>query len=49
MPSNTIATGCVDFVLPLDRVAAALVALTMAPGGADLLTVPTPSWAQLGA
>jgi two-component system chemotaxis response regulator CheB len=49
MPSNAIATGCVDFVLPLERIAAALVALTMAPGGAELLAVPTPSWAQLGA
>lgn len=49
MPSNTIATGCVDFVLPLERIAPALVALAMAPGGADLLTVPTPAWVQLPA
>lgn len=47
MPSNTMATGCVDHVLPLHRIAAGLVALTMAPGGADLLTVPIPPWAQL--
>jgi hypothetical protein len=33
MPSAIIATGCVDFVLPLDRIAPALVALTIAPGG----------------
>ena len=47
MPSSAIATGCVDFVLPLQRIGTALVALTMAPGGAELLTVPTPSWARL--
>lgn len=47
MPSNAIATGCVDFVLPARRIAAALVALTMAPGGAELLAVPTPAWASL--
>jgi len=45
MPSATLATGCVDFVLPLERVAVALISLVMAPGGADLLAVPTPSWA----
>ena len=49
MPSAAVATGCVDFVLPLDRMAAALVTLTMAPGGADLLTVPTSPWARLPA
>ncbi len=47
MPSSAIATGCVDFVLPLRRIGGALVALAMAPGGADLLAVPTPSWATL--
>lgn len=49
MPSSAIATGCVDFVLPLARIGPALIALTMAPGGADLLAVPTPSWARLHA
>jgi two-component system chemotaxis response regulator CheB len=49
MPSHAIATGCVDFVLPLERIAPALVALTMAPGGAELLFVPTAPWAQLAA
>jgi two-component system chemotaxis response regulator CheB len=49
MPASAIATGCVDFVLPLHRIAAALVALTMAPGGADLLAVPTAPWARLQA
>jgi two-component system, chemotaxis family, protein-glutamate methylesterase/glutaminase len=49
MPSSAIATGCVDFVLPMHRIAPALVALTMAPGAAELLTVPTPPWASLHA
>ncbi|WP_231976838.1 chemotaxis protein CheB [Mycobacterium sp. E740] len=47
MPSNAIATGCADFVLPLHRLAAAMVALTVAPGAADLLAVPLPPWARL--
>jgi two-component system chemotaxis response regulator CheB len=47
MPANAIATGCADFVLPLDRLATALLALTTAPGAADLLTVPLPPWASL--
>jgi two-component system chemotaxis response regulator CheB len=49
MPASAIATGCVDFVLPPQRLAFALVALAMAPGGADLFTVPLPHWAKLGA
>lgn len=49
MPRATIATGCVDFVLPVQRMAPAIVALTLAPGGADMLAVPTPAWAQLDA
>lgn len=47
MPMNALATGCVDFRLGVDRIAAALVALTIAPGGAALLAVSTPSWARL--
>lgn len=47
MPSSAVATGCVDFVLPLERIGAALVAICMAPGGAELLKVPSPSWARL--
>jgi two-component system chemotaxis response regulator CheB len=31
LPSNAIATGCADFVLPLDRLATALVALARRP------------------
>lgn len=47
MPAHAIATGCADFVLPLDRLAAAVQALTTAPGGAELLAVPLPPWACL--
>jgi two-component system chemotaxis response regulator CheB len=49
MPSSALATGCVDFALPKSRIASALVALALAPGGAELFAVPTPSWASLGA
>ena len=48
MPSNAVATGCADFVLPLDRIPTALLALTTAPGAADLLAVTLPPWARLG-
>ncbi|MGY1701680.1 chemotaxis protein CheB [Geodermatophilus sp. SYSU D00766] len=48
MPSAALATGCVEHALPLALVAPALVAYTMAPGGADLLAVPVPPWARLG-
>ena len=47
MPATAIATGCADFVLPPDRLASALLALTTAPGAAELLTVPLPPWARL--
>lgn len=40
MPRAAIATGCVDFVLPLERIADALIALVMAPGAAEFLRVP---------
>ena len=46
MPSAALATGCIEFVLPLSRLSSALVTLAMAPGGADLLVVPAPSWAR---
>jgi two-component system chemotaxis response regulator CheB len=49
MPANAIATGCVDFILAPERIPAALISLTMAPGGAQLLTVPLPPWAKTGA
>lgn len=47
MPANAIATGCADFVLPTDRLSSALLALTTAPGAAELLAVPLPPWARL--
>ncbi len=47
MPANAIATGCADFVLPPDRLASAVLALTTAPGAAELLAVPLPPWARL--
>ncbi|MCY1144170.1 chemotaxis protein CheB [Actinoplanes sp. Pm04-4] len=46
MPAAALATGCVDLVLPLHTISHALVALTMAPGAADLFRVPPASWAQ---
>ena len=46
MPAAVLATGSVDLVVPLRRVAQALVALTMAPGGADLLRTPRAHWAS---
>jgi two-component system chemotaxis response regulator CheB len=49
MPLSALATGCVDFLLPPNRLACGLVALAMAPGGAELLTVPLPHWAKIGA
>jgi two-component system chemotaxis response regulator CheB len=49
MPASAIATGCVDLVLPLGRIATALTALTMAPGAADLFAVPIAPWAKLHA
>ncbi len=47
MPTAAIATGCVDFVLAPEEIGAALVALVMAPGAAQLFRVPVPSWALL--
>jgi two-component system chemotaxis response regulator CheB len=42
MPSSAIATGCVDYVLPPERIAAALAALTRVPDRAASPTVPPP-------
>jgi two-component system chemotaxis response regulator CheB len=47
MPRSAMATGCVDYVLSVKGISAALVALTMAPGAADLFAVATPPWARL--
>jgi two-component system chemotaxis response regulator CheB len=40
MPAAAIATGCVDFILPPERIASALITLAMVPGGFDLFSVP---------
>lgn len=48
MPEAALATGCVEHVVPLPMLAPALVAYTMAPGAADLLSVPLAPWARLG-
>jgi two-component system, chemotaxis family, protein-glutamate methylesterase/glutaminase len=47
MPGAAIATGCADFVLPVEILASALVALVMTPGAAAWLRVPVPPWAPL--
>ena len=47
MPSAALATGCVDLVMPLAHIAPSLIALTMAPGAADLFRVPPSPWASL--
>lgn len=47
MPTSTIATGCVDFGLPTDKLGPVLTALMLAPGGSELLRVRVPSWARL--
>jgi two-component system chemotaxis response regulator CheB len=44
MPAASIATGCVDFVLPLPTIAAALTTLTMLPSAGDLFRVTRPPW-----
>ena len=44
MPSNAMATGCVDLVLDPPRIAAALVTLVMVPGGPELFGVRSPAW-----
>jgi two-component system, chemotaxis family, protein-glutamate methylesterase/glutaminase len=49
MPASAIATGCVDHIVTMSHMASALVALSLAPGGADLLAVSTPHWASLEA
>ncbi|SPL96882.1 Chemotaxis response regulator protein-glutamate methylesterase CheB [[Actinomadura] parvosata subsp. kistnae] len=47
MPAAAIATGCVDFVLPLEVLADALTALVMVPGAAGMMRVALPSWARV--
>lgn len=43
MPEAAARTGCADFILPLSKISPALVALTMAPGAADLFAVGGPA------
>jgi two-component system chemotaxis response regulator CheB len=45
MPGAAIATGCVDLVLPAERIAAAVVSLVSWPGAAHLLRTPLSPWA----
>ena len=47
MPTSAIAAGCVDHVLAVEQIPAALVAFVMAPGAAELFQVPSPPWARL--
>lgn len=46
MPDAVLATGCVDFPLPVRLVGDSLIALVMARGAAELLRVTPPPWAQ---
>jgi two-component system chemotaxis response regulator CheB len=48
MPSAAVATGCVDFVLPLRYIAPALISLVMVPGAAELFRVRLSPWASAG-
>jgi chemotaxis response regulator CheB len=47
MPAATIATGCVDLVLPVGRLADAVISLATWPGAAALFHVPLAPWAVL--
>jgi two-component system chemotaxis response regulator CheB len=49
MPAAAIATGCVDFVLPLGTIAPALISLTMVPGADELFRVRLHPWAAVAA
>ncbi len=49
MPMAALATGCVDLVMPVPHIAPTLIALTMAPGAADLFRVPASPWANFTA
>ncbi len=47
MPAAAISTRSVDFVLPVTRIAAALVSLFMVPGAAQFFFVPPAYTAHL--
>jgi two-component system chemotaxis response regulator CheB len=49
MPAAAIATGCVDFVLPLCAIPAAVVTLAMVPEAAALFRVSRAPWATAAA
>jgi hypothetical protein len=40
MPSAAINTGCINFVLPLERIAPALIALAMVQGVSAFFSIP---------
>lgn len=46
MPAASIATGCVDYVLPTATLADAITALVMASGAAAMMRVALPPWAR---
>ena len=47
MPTSAILSGCADFILPLNSIAAALTAITMVPGSTELFTSAIPPWSSL--
>ena len=47
MPAAAIATGCVDLVLPIDRLAHLLVSLAAWPGARSLWRSPVAAWAVM--
>lgn len=47
MPNSAIASGCADFVLPVDRIADAIITLSMVPGATDLFPPLRPIWASV--
>jgi hypothetical protein len=46
MPSAAISTGCVDLVLPRERIGHVLISPVMWPGASYLLRVPMSPWAR---
>jgi two-component system chemotaxis response regulator CheB len=47
MPRAALATGCVDFELPLRALAAAIICLVMVPGARDFFQVALPPWVRM--
>ncbi|PWT88300.1 MAG: chemotaxis protein CheB [Acidobacteria bacterium] len=46
MPRAALATGCVDFALPIQSLISALISLVMVEGVAEIFQVALPSWAH---